>query len=64
MKPKQRIRNSATGFEPCLGIQKWTRRLLDHLLVPSLDGALALVEVDRVAVFVAHNLENHKLFSP
>ena len=46
-------KNFKKGFEPRLGIQEWTRCLLDDLLVPSLDGTLALVEVDRVAVLVA-----------
>src|SRR3989454_583769 len=37
-------------------IERRGRRLLDHLLVPALDGALALVEVDDVALRVAQHL--------
>ena len=33
------------------------RRLFDHLLVPALDGALALVQVDDVAVAVSEHLD-------
>ncbi len=39
------------------GIERHRRRLLDHLLVAALDRALALVEVDDVAVGVADDLD-------
>ena len=35
------------------------RRLLDHLLVAALDRALALAQVDRVAVLVGEDLDLH-----
>ena len=37
--------------------QRRRRRLLDQLLVPALDRALALAEVDDVAVVIAEDLE-------
>src|SRR5829696_3987070 len=37
-------------------VQEGRRRLLDHLLVPALDGALTLAEIDTVAVLVAEHL--------
>ena len=42
-----------------LGVQRDERRraLLDHLLVAALDRALALAEVDHVAVMVAEDLD-------
>ncbi len=40
-----------------LALEKWGRRFLDELLVSALDGAVALPEVDDVALAVAENLE-------
>ena len=40
-----------------LAVEEGARRLLDHLLVAALDRALALAEVDDVAVHVCQNLE-------
>ena len=51
-----------------LGVQERRRRLLDDLLVTALNGALALVEVDDVAVLVPEHLDldmaglGHELF--
>ena len=41
---------------PGLLIEKGARRLLDHLLVPALDRALALAEVKRPALLVGQHL--------
>ena len=40
-----------------LGIQERRWRFFNHLLVAALDGAFALVQVDDVAVLVAHHLD-------
>ena len=42
---------------PKRGVERGRRRLLDDLLVPALDRALALVEVNQIAVAVAKNLD-------
>jgi biotin carboxylase len=42
---------------PQLGRDRYGRRFLDELLVPPLDRALALAEVDDVALGVAQDLE-------
>src|SRR4029079_2258868 len=42
-----------------LGIEQWAWCLLDHLLIAALDGALALAEMNDVAVLVAQNLNFH-----
>ncbi len=39
------------------GVKEWARRLLDHLLVTALDRALALPQVDAVAVTVGNQLD-------
>jgi hypothetical protein len=39
------------------GVEERRRRLLDHLLVAALDRALALAEVDDVAVLVGQHLD-------
>jgi hypothetical protein len=40
-----------------LALEKWRGRFLDELLVSALDGAVALPEVDDVALVVTENLE-------
>ena len=40
-----------------LALEKWRGRFLDELLVSALDGAVALPEVDDVALAVTENLE-------
>src|SRR5215472_7907940 len=42
---------------PPLGVEIWRRRLLDYLLIAPLDRAVALEEVDRVAVAVGEDLD-------
>src|SRR5690606_21115543 len=42
---------------PQLLVDAWRRRLLDELLVPALDRAVAFAEVDRVAVAVGEDLD-------
>jgi hypothetical protein len=44
---------------PNFGAYSRRRSLLQHLLPPALHGALPLVEMDDVAVVVAHNLDLH-----
>src|SRR5579863_4712513 len=39
-----------------LGVKQWTRRFFDDFLIAALDRALALAEIDDVAVLVAQNL--------
>jgi hypothetical protein len=50
------IDGRAAHRRPRGGVQQRRRRLLDHLLVPALQAALALTEVDHVAVGVAEDL--------
>ena len=40
-----------------LGVDQRRGRFLDHLLIAALDRALALAEIDDVAVFVAQHLD-------
>ena len=40
-----------------LRVEEGARRLLDHLLIAALNGALALVQVEHVAVLVAEDLD-------
>ncbi len=54
--PGQRDRLRAHGGAG-LGVDERRRRLLDHLLVAPLDRALALAEVDHVAVGVGQHLD-------
>ena len=44
---------------PRLLVQERARRLLDHLLVPALDGAFPLAQVDVVPVPVSQDLDLH-----
>lgn len=48
---------SAERRGPAATTPTYARRLLQHFLVPPLDGAVALVEVDRVAVGVGKHLD-------
>ena len=56
-----RLRGSARGVEQRLAhagdaLDEWRRRLLDHLLVPALDRALAFADGPHRAVRVGHDL--------